>query len=288
MTSASHVQASLVPSAAPSPAPLPGTASTSSMFFQASRLLYKALHPSLVPINDAEYRDLIARYRAEPALVQALEDVASGMELKVLDVSERGLVVVPAGKESRFALRMTDLRTGMELRQKAALLLATVAASAVFFPTTEGLEDDNYIPPPASVARVRDTLLSMASNLQSRASELSADLPPELAPGWEYLLVLPVAVPNQQRASFKSLVGVAGLALKQMREGGLVRLDRDSEDDEAETYTATQRLRVQLRDLALRKLFDLAQKNAVSPVLPPPSTSTSQASSVSSPPSELT
>lgn len=242
--------------------------SAPSVAFQAARLLYKALHPSLVPINDAEYRELLARYRAEPALVQALDEVALGMELKVLDVSERGLVVVPSSKESRFALRMTDLRTGMELRQKAALLLATVAAAAVFFPTTEGLEDDNYIPPPASVARVRDTLLSLASNLQARGSQLAADLPPALAPGWEYLLVLPVAVPNQQRASFKSLVGVAGLALKQMREGSLVRLDRDSDDDEAQTYTATQRLRVQLRDLALRRLFELAQHSATSPALP--------------------
>ena len=41
--------------------------------------------------------------------------------------------------------------------------------------------------------------------------------------------------------------------------GGLVRLDRGTEDDPQASYTATHRLRVQLREIALRRLFEMAQ-----------------------------
>lgn len=115
----------------------------------AGRLLYKALHSTLVPINDTEYRELLARYRADPDFAESVQSLATGMELTVLDVSERGLVVVPASRESKFAVKMADIRSGLDAKQKAALLLAHVAISATFFPTTDGLDDDNFVPPPS-------------------------------------------------------------------------------------------------------------------------------------------
>ena len=50
-----------------------------------------------------------------------------------------------------------------------------------------------------------------------------------------------------------------------MQANGLVRLDRDADDDASVTYTPTHRLRIQLRELALRRLFDLAQEAARAP-----------------------
>ena len=85
------------------------------------------------------------------------------------------------------------------------------------------------------------------------------DVPVELAPGWDYIASIAVVVPTGQRAALTSVVGFIKLALKHMKEGGLVRIDRESEDDETETYTPTQRLRVQLRELALHRLFAIAQ-----------------------------
>lgn len=115
----------------------------------AARLTYKALHTMLSPINDAEYRELLALCRADSTFRQYVEDIAAGMELQILDLSEqRGLIVVPASKDSRFAVRITDIRSGMTPDQKAALVLAHIAIAAVFFPTTDGLVDDNYSPPP--------------------------------------------------------------------------------------------------------------------------------------------
>ena len=229
----------------------------------AARLTYKALHTTLSPINDVEYRQLLALYRADPAFLRHVEDVVAGLELKILDASEqRGLIVVPASKDSRFAVRLTDIRGGMTVDQKAALVLAHIAIAAVFFPTTDGLDDDNYMPPPASVATCRDTLYALARRLKETA-DLPPDIPAELAPGWEALCALPVAIPSGLRASPASVVGVIKIALNQMALNGLVRLDRDADDDALAMYTPTHRLRVQLRELALRRLYDMAQLAAV-------------------------
>ncbi|HEX7641301.1 MAG TPA: hypothetical protein VF450_15260 [Noviherbaspirillum sp.] len=225
----------------------------------AARLIYKALHTTLSPVNDAEYRELLALYRADPTFHRQVEDIASGLELQILDASEsRGLMIVPASRDSRFSVRLGDIRAGMSVDQKATLVLAHVAIAAVFFPTTDVLDDDNYSPPPSSLAACRDTLYALARRLKE-TSELPTGIPPELAPGWETIAALPVAIPAGQRASAASVVGVVKLALNHMLQNGLVRLDREADDDIAATYTPTHRFRVQLRELALRRLYEMAQ-----------------------------
>lgn len=227
----------------------------------AGRLLYKALQTSLVPANDLEYRDLLAHYRADPGFAHQVAEMAQGMELSILDVSERGLIVVPSSRESKFAMRLADIRTGLEPQQKAAVVLAHVAIAATFFPHTSGLEDDNYIPAPASVANFRESLHGLARRMETAAAtgEELVDIPPEMEPGWRCITALMVSVPQASRASLSSVVGIIRLVLNSMRLGGLVRIDRDAEDDDNETYTPTQRMRVQLRGLALRRVFEMAQ-----------------------------
>ncbi|MFJ1258938.1 hypothetical protein [Cupriavidus sp. CuC1] len=227
----------------------------------AATLIYKALHTNLSPANDNQYRELLALYRAQPEFAADVHEVALGLELLILDVSERGLILVPATRESRFAVRITDIRASLKPEQKAGLVLAHIAIAAVFFPTTDGMEDDNYIPPPASVAQFRDALHALARRLKD-ACEPQTDVPQELAPGWELVCALPSAVPSGQRATPSSVTGLISLALGHMTTGGLARLDRDASDETLATYTATHRLRVQLRELTLRRLFELAQTGA--------------------------
>lgn len=227
---------------------------------RAARLVYKALHTTLVAENDLEYRELLALYRADPDFAKTVADIAEGLELRVCDFTERGLVVVPASRGSRFAFRLTDIRTGMPAEQKAALLLAHVAISSVFFPTTEGLEDEGYTPRPASVAQFRDALYGLARRLKETEGA-GVEMAQELAPGWDYITSLPVAVPSAQRAAFNSVVGFIRLALGNMKDNGLLLLNRETGDDAA-LYTPRYRLRVQLRELALRRLFEIAQRAA--------------------------
>lgn len=225
----------------------------------AARLTYKALHATLSPVNDPEYRELLALYRADTAFQTQVQDVVTGLELLVLEASDRGLIVVPSSRDSKFAVRMQDIRLQMTVEQRAALVLAHVAIAAVFFPTTAGLEDDNSTPPPASVAQCRDALHALARRMKDADADTTDMLRPELTPGWELVTAMPVVLPGAQRASPNSVVGLVKMAFSNMQQSGLVRLDQDSEEDSSQTYTPTYRLRVQLRELAMRRLFDLAQ-----------------------------
>lgn len=225
---------------------------------EAARLIYKAIHTTLSPQTDQTYLQLLGLYRAEPKFAAMVQDIAEGLELAILDVSERGLVIVPTSRESKFSVRIADIRTNLKPEQKAGLLLAHVAVAAVFFPTTDGLDDDNYVPPPATLGQFRDTLYALARRLKDGGEDLK-DVPLELAPGWELVCAMPTMVPSSQRASANSVTGLVGLALSHMVSGGLIRIDRESTDDEQVTYTANHRLRVQLRELTLRRLFELAQ-----------------------------
>lgn len=227
----------------------------------AARLVYKALHTNLSPANDAAYRELLAAYRADQQFATCVQEIAEGLELTVIDFSERGLIIVPASRESRFAVRAGDIRTNLKADQKAGLVLAHIAIAAVFFPTTDRLEDDNYIPLPASVAQFRDALYTLSRRLKDTEGSLE-DIPAELAPSWNYICAMPTAIPSSQRNSPNSVVGLIGVALSHMISGGLVRLDRDSSDESLATYTPTHRLRVQLRELTLKRLFQLAQSDS--------------------------
>lgn len=231
----------------------------------AARLIYKGLQTNLSPANDIEYRELLGLYSADTSFQDMARDIAKGLDLSILDVTQDwGIVLVPASGTSRFALRLTDIRQNMTPDAKAGLVLAHIAVAAAFFPTTDGLDDDNYIPPPVAVAEFRDSLVTLARRLKDAAnaaeagSTAFADAPAELRPGWEAIVSLPVMVPGAQRATPNSVVGLVRLALLNMTQHGLVRIDTDREDDSA-TYTPTHRYRVQLRELTLKRLFEFAQ-----------------------------
>lgn len=223
----------------------------------ASKLIYKALHINLSPVNDLEYRALLGRYREEVDFARAVSDIAGGLELMILDFSERGLILAPRRRDTRFSLRLSDLRQNLSSESKVALAMAHLAISAVFFPTNDWIDDDSRIPLPATVSRFRDALLAVTNRLADSV-ETSADSQ-DLSLGWQYLKRLPAAIPNAERASTNSIEGFIKLALRQMLEFGLVQRVRESEDETQEVYTPTYRLRVQLREHTLPQLFEIAR-----------------------------
>lgn len=235
----------------------------SSIHREANRLLYKALNLTGSPSTDAEYRELLYKFRADTTFSLVVQEAAIGLELQILDVSERGLIVAPTSKESRFSLRMVDLRAQLNVEQKVALAMAHLAISAVFFPTTDRLDDDAKAPLPATLARFRDTLLGVVNRLSDAQDPAEADrAADELAPGWQHLKRLPAVNPKAERASYSSVDGFVRIAVNRMVEYGLLRVAREGEDEAQSLYTATHRLRVHLRELTLPRLFHLTRDAA--------------------------
>ncbi|MGN5478197.1 hypothetical protein ACTMU2_18015 [Cupriavidus basilensis] len=110
----------------------------------AARLIAKGLQTRLVPANDKEYRDLLALYEAQPTFRELVQEIALGLSLSVLSGTSRGLVLMPADEESRFAFRLGDMRTALTLEEKALVVLVHTAIAAHFYPTGESLDDEMY------------------------------------------------------------------------------------------------------------------------------------------------
>ncbi len=75
---------------------------------EAARLVSFGLQAKLLPARDAEYGELVRRYREDPPFGRLADAVATGMGLVVLEVSARAGMAVAAAEESVFAVRMGD------------------------------------------------------------------------------------------------------------------------------------------------------------------------------------
>ncbi|MGW1926890.1 hypothetical protein ACWCQ0_49630, partial [Streptomyces massasporeus] len=113
----------------------------------AARLVSFGLQPKLLPARDAEYAELLRRYREDPAFARLADAVATGLGLIVLEVSPRAGMAVTAGEDSVFAVRMGDYarRASTDSADRFLHGLAHLAVAAMAFPRPEDLADDAYI-----------------------------------------------------------------------------------------------------------------------------------------------
>ena len=224
----------------------------------ACSLVYKATNVHVGPAADPEYRLLLSRYRADSEFAAYVGEAATGFQLVLLDVSERGIVIAPLNKDSRFALRLSDLRRSFQKtltdEHKVALVIAIFTISAVFYPTSDFLEEGGSIAFPATLGQMRDKLIRVVDDL-SKPKEGADCATAVLEPGWRSLTGLPPAIPDAKRASWSSIEGIIRLALNHLLDNGLVRRQEQDDLGEKNSYTPTHQFRVQLLHLTLPKLF---------------------------------
>ena len=224
---------------------------------KAVLLLNKGLSPRASALRgDADYRQLLVHWRADPEFRTLVQELAPILGLRVIDALEHAIVLAPLGPESVFAAMLTDLRRDLRDMQRGALALIHVAIAATFFPTAAvltGMQEDR--------AEVSATPTRIASLLREhcRRLEEEADSDPNLeeaglVDAWRELARFPETVPDgNPRAGGRSLAGMVKLVLNQLHEHGMVRT-LDTAD--GETYMATPRYRLQVRELAAHELFE--------------------------------
>lgn len=177
------------------------------------------------------------------------------MQLEILDANpQRGIVVVPVNKESRFAVRVSDLRQ-MTGEQRIALAITYLTIAAVFYPTNDRLEEDAYTSRGERANIFRETLSDLVKRLAGEADANTAVLE-GMEPGWTYLHKLPMSLKAAERASLSSIDGCVRLALRQLVDYGMIRVTKASSDEEEILYTPTYRLRIHLREITERMVFD--------------------------------
>ncbi|MGW7554138.1 hypothetical protein, partial [Streptomyces rimosus] len=153
----------------------------------AARLVSFGLQPKLLPARDAEYGELLRRYRDEPAFARLADAVATGLGLVVLEVSPRAGMAVTADEDSVFAVRMGDYarRASADSADRFLHGLAHLAVAALAFPRPEDLADDGYIGR-ITVNGVDAFVRQACRRLEERAEEQGENTDPATdAPGLE-------------------------------------------------------------------------------------------------------
>ena len=223
---------------------------------KAVLLLNKGLAPRASALRgDTDYRQLLAHWRADPEFRTLVHELAPMLGLRVVDALEHAIVLAPQGPESVFAATLTDLRRDLGEMPRGALALIHVAIAATFFPTASvltGMQEDRA-EVSATPARIASLLREHCRRLEEEA--MDPDLEEAgLVEAWRELARLPETRPDgSQRAGLGSLAGMVKLVLNQLHEHGMVQT---LETADGETYMATPRYRLQVRELAAHELFE--------------------------------
>ncbi|GES34547.1 hypothetical protein AB0G60_15550 [Streptomyces angustmyceticus] len=220
----------------------------------AARLVSFGLQPKLLPARDAEYGDLLRRYRDEPAFARLADAVATGLGLVVLEVSTRAGMAVTADEDSVFAVRMGDYarRASADSADRFLHGLAHLAVAALAFPRPEDLADDGYIGR-ITVNGVDAFVRQACRRLEERAEQEGENTDPATdAPGLEsawriYARRSATGATKDARRLAGSTTGIIAKAVTFLVDSGFLQR---TGDDSGGAYRTTARYQLQVRDMA--------------------------------------
>jgi hypothetical protein len=227
--------------------------STSQLTSDAARLIGYGMRPRLVPARDDTYRTLVLRARTDDEFAAAVQAVASGLDLVVLEISERAGIVVSSTEDSVFAVKMTEYarRTGGEGKAAERVLhaLAHLGAATLAFPRPADLANETYlgrITVEGVEAFVREAATRLAAAAaEADAADVSADRP-GLEAAWRvYTRRAQTGSTGDGRKLSSSTTGIVSKALSFLADQGL--LVRTS-DERGGTFRTTPRYRAQVRE----------------------------------------
>uniref|UniRef100_UPI001F22262F hypothetical protein n=1 Tax=Streptomyces venezuelae TaxID=54571 RepID=UPI001F22262F len=247
----------------------------------AARLVSFGLQPKLLPARDAEYGELLRRYREDPSFARLADAVATGLGLIVLEVSPRAGMAVTAGEDSVFAVRMGDYarRAATDSADRFLHGLAHLAVAAMAFPRPEDLADDAYIGR-LTVNGVDAFVRQACLRLEQRAEEQGENTDPATdAPGLEaawriYARRSATGATKDARRLAGSTTGIVGKAAAFLTESGFLQR---TGDEGGGSYRTTARYQLQVRDMAgsaaMAELLELGVvpvSDGSATLLPPP------------------
>lgn len=231
--------------------------------FYAARLVQWGLRPLVRPVQEPEYRDLIASYRENGSFRAAVHGVAEGMGLSVLDVSEHG-IVLGAEDDSVFALRPADFRPGQHGTDRRMLDgLVQIAIATIVFPRARDLDEDpDLARPPVTVSEIEAQLRRICEQLGRQAGRqgdpTASDERRGLTEAWRvYVRHLPAVETKGGHQSARSTRRIIEFGLNRLREFGCFVQVRGSGD---EAWQPTRRYQVMVQQFAAGYLYELVQE----------------------------
>jgi hypothetical protein len=225
----------------------------------AGQLIACGLRPKQLPTRDVVYGDLVRRYREDGAFAQVVGGVATGLGLRVLDVSPSGGIVLAANHDSAFEIKMDGYARQLRERrdvERALHGIIHLAVAALAFPRPADLANDTYVGR-VTVEQVDLMVREACRMLDERAAATGQADPaadaPELEEVWRAYARRPeVAATKDGRSSADSTRGMVARALRFLADQGfLVPVAGEQEG----LFRTTHRYQVQVRELAADRAF---------------------------------
>lgn len=236
--------------------------------WHAGRLVQWGLRPLARPAQEAEYQELVERYFDDSAFRTIVRELADGLGLHVLDVSEHGVVLAPMG-DSIFALKPADFRPGSSKVDDRLLDgLAQVAIASTVFPRARDLhEDPDIVRAPVTVDEVDAQLRHLCERLSEEARSApdpnAEDERRGLIEAWRvYMQRLDTMETRDSRKAMRATRRIIEYALDRLREFGCFTQVRQG----AETaWQPTRRYQVMVQQLAGAAIFQLVREALEAP-----------------------
>lgn len=141
----------------------------SEQVYSAGRLIQWGLRPSARPIQEQDYRKLIARYLDHADFRVLVREAATGLGLAVLDVGELGVVLAPT-EDSVFATRPSDVLNRTRAEDRLLDGLVQVAIAATVFPRAQDIDEISLrARPPVTVDEVEEAVRGLCKKLEEES-----------------------------------------------------------------------------------------------------------------------
>jgi len=226
--------------------------------YDAGRLIQFGLRPDARPVTDPEYRELMDRFLDRLEFRHAVEHIARGLGLWILEHGQHGIAFAPF-TESVFSMKTSDWRITPGTTVEGRLLdgLVQVGIAATLYPRATDLEDE-AARPPITVEDVDATLRLACARLEEEARgrpdpEVSRD-GAGLEEAWRvYAAMPPVTETKDGRRSPNTSRALIERAFEFLRRHGcFARTVRDGQA----AFQSNWRYEVLAREFASTAIYD--------------------------------
>lgn len=239
--------------------------------WHAGRLVQWGLRPLARPAQEAEYQELVERYLDDGAFRTTVRELADGLGLHLLDVSEHGVVLAPQNA-SIFSLKPADFRPGSSKVDDRLLDgLAQVAIAATVFPRARDLDEEpDIVRAPVTVDEVEAQLRQLCERLSEEARGTpdpnAEDARRGLIEAWRvYMQRLDTMETRDSRKAMRATRRIIEYALDRLREFGCFTQVRQGAGN---AWQPTRRYQVMVQQLAGTTVFELVREALNDPASP--------------------
>lgn len=226
--------------------------------YLAGRLIQWGLRPKVIPFNEPDYRELIERFIDRPTFRGTVRELAEGLGLSVLQVSDRG-IFLGTQQDSVFAQKPSDFRGGRSSADTRLLDgLVQIAIAATIYPRQQDLDEDALeAKPPITCQEVDEGLRKLCAEFKLRAAEnpdaATDDLQQGFQEAWRVYESRPaVRTTSQGSLTLNSTQGLIRRHLQELAAHGCFNI---SGQEPHELFRPTLRYQILVKELASTTLY---------------------------------